>query len=136
MMLETARLNRVKLKLISARHVPKGDKVKKIKGLNDRMASLLPPVQGEKVPTFKEGLLNILGVYRPDAKSIPAERLKVTKLGMMILSSTDDIQLEGDYFELLEKIVEDSKAYPEFIMGQWMDKLEKAEEIKLPAEKK
>lgn len=110
--------------------------MKKIKGLNDRMASLLPPVQGEKVPTFKEGLLNILGVYRPDAKSIPAERLKVTKLGMMILSSTDDIQLEGDYFELLEKIVEDSKAYPEFIMGQWMDKLEKAEEIKLPAEKK
>ena len=48
----------------------------------------------------------------------------------MILTSRDSIELEGDYYDLLKKIVEDSNAYSEFIMGQWVKKVKEAEELK------
>ena len=101
-----------------------------IKGLNEKLAVLIPTASGEKVPTFKESLLSIIAIYRPEGKTEPADRIKTTSLGLMILTSRDSIELEGDYYDLLKKIVEDSNAYSEFIMGQWVKKVKEAEELK------
>lgn len=102
--------------------------MKKLRGLNEIVATLVqdqPLKPGDpppKPPTFKEVALNVISMYRPKEESQPAERVKVTKLGMIFLTATDTLEMEDEYYEVFKKIVNQSKLYAEFILGQWTER--------------
>lgn len=118
--------------------------MKKISGLNQRVATLVPPVAertGEtppKPPTMKEVAMNCIALYRPkqNENTEPSERLKVTKLGMLFLTSTDVLEIEDEYYELFKKVINVSRGYPEFILGQWTEKFNKIDVEELDGKKK
>ena len=101
--------------------------MKTLKGLNEKVA-IIGANEGP-VPTFKEVALNTAGMYRPDPKKeiVPAERIKVTNIGLILLTAKDELELEDEQFETLKIVMNKSMTYPEFIMGQWTKKLNDAE---------
>lgn len=103
--------------------------MKTIKGMNDKVAVLVKDEKSDPIPTFKEVALNIVSLYRPKPNEDvpPAERLKVTKLGLALLTAKDTWEVEDEYFEVLKKVLNGSHGYPEFIMGQWTEKFNKVE---------
>ena len=100
--------------------------MKTMKGLNEKVAVL---VKDGDIPTFKEVALNTVANHRPkqNENNPPVERLKVTKLGLILLTTKDELELEDDYFEVFKKILNNSTGYSEFILGQWVEKFNKAE---------
>ena len=103
--------------------------MKTIKGMNEKVSVLFVDNPSDPIPTFKEVLLNVIALNRkkPGDGINPAERLGTTKIGMAILASRDELQIEDEHFDVLKKILNSSFAYSEFIMGQWTLKLNEIE---------
>ena len=103
--------------------------MKTIRGLNAKVAVLVNDDPKGNIPTYKEIALNCVATHRPKQNQDvePVERLKVTKVGMILLTAKDTLELEDEYFEVLKKILNASIGYSEFIMGQWTEKLNKVE---------
>lgn len=112
--------------------------MKKIRGMNDKVAVLLRDDREESIPTFKEIALNTVANYRPKQTDEvnAAERIKVTNLGLLLLTAKEEWDIEDEYFDILKKILNNSRGYSEFIMGQWSKKINETEISEMNDDKK